>query len=401
MKANTLEHSIFDALNPLNLIAYLQTYGWQKVDHFGENTVIWTQHQSSTGKEFKIFLPLKREGQDFAICMKEAIKTLALFENRPQLSIKADLDTVALGDVIQIRTQDIFHTSSTLPLEYALLLHQRAKDMLASAARVAVTLAAGIEPKPYYLNRPPGDVTKYLSQIRLLAQSEPNSYVVKLISPINPELLNKQLEIPEIKPFERIVVETLMRGLNALQKVALSANQQGNFDVAPFQKIVSEGMSANLCDAITDMGGAGQYRPLEIRVSWSYMPRPLSEDISPRITFSKEVLPFIEKASNALWESRSEEIQLEGYVVALKRPESGANVGKITILGNIDGKEHKVKIELDKAHYENDAIRAHQEGIKVSCHGELRKKKNFFSLFNPLDFHLLQDNKNHSSEQLL
>jgi hypothetical protein len=55
---------------------------------------------------------------------------------------------------------------------------------------------------------------------------------------------------------------------------------------------------------------------------------------------------------------------------------------------------------LDKVHYENKAIRAHQEGIKVSCHGELRKKKNFFSLLNPLNFHLLQDNQTHSSNLL-
>lgn len=381
MKVDILDNAVFEALNPLDIAAYLRAFGWQEVEQIEDKASIWIQRQKGTGEEFEILLPLNSDWRDFATRMKETIKTLAMFENRSQLAIKVDLETLSLGDVIQIRIIDIFHPT-TLPLDYGLRLHQGAKEMLKYIAMSTVDLSEDKKPQPYYRRTLPQFVTEYLNQVRL-APSTPDGYVVKLISPLNPQLMKTEIARYS-PPFERRVVKTLMRALNSLQKWLSS--QQARFDFKAASEMVSEGVSAHLCDAIKTMMGVGQSHALEIAVSWSYRHRNLSKKIE-KVVFPTEIMPSIKQAGYALRKMGFEEVKLEGNVVALNR-KTNDKVGTIAILSDIDGKKRQVKVEVDNVFY-NDAIRAHQEGTRVLCQGKLVKKKNVFTLLNLRHFYVL------------
>jgi hypothetical protein len=77
-------------------------------------------------------------------------------------------------------------------------------------------------------------------------------------------LVIKQYGEDSEPPFERRAIETLMQGLGTLQQVALETEKKGTFYFERFQEVVSEGVSANLCEAV--IGGKSEdgatYKPL-------------------------------------------------------------------------------------------------------------------------------------------
>lgn len=52
--------------------------------------------------------------------------------------------------------------------------------------------------------------------------------------------------------------------------------------------------------------------------------------------------------------------------------------------------QRRVNIKLEKSTYDI-AIKAHQDGIPISCIGELKKQGNVYSLINPKNFVLAEN----------
>lgn len=382
MKVDILDHATFNALNPSSIEKYLVSQQWHEVKRIESEVSLWVK--SETGE--RILLPLDSKLGDFALSMNRVVSTLAEVENRSQLEVLEDFDTVTIGDIIRVKSQDIFNrNASTLPLFEGIVLIQQAKELIMAGARAA------IEAKPLFAYRQPGEVSTYLKKIRL-GQTERGSYIVKLISPCSK---SKQLEIPNLSsnsepPFERRAIQTLMQGLGTLQQVALETEKKGTFYFERFQEIVSEGVSANLCEAV--IGGKSEdgtaYKPLAVTVSWSSN-YPITSHIPDSVSFPVDIMPYIAKAATRFRETNHEDVKLEGYVIKLERSKQ-YGTGIVTVSGIIEGKKYKVKIELSESDYEI-AVLAHQTWNEISCQGELIKEGNYYRLYNPVNFQIVRD----------
>ena len=324
---------------------------------------------------------------DYSESVQRLIKVVAEVEQRSQLSILEDIDTIVIGDVVRLRSFDeLNRSSSTLPFDDGLILLNRGKDMLNAAAR------AVIEKREVYPSQRPAPVSDYLKKLRL-GQTEQGSFIVKLISPIS-EFARRQLSLPEMgyhEPFERKVVVGLMNSLHQLNEVAVETFKRGRFYFDAFQELVDDGVSANLCEAITDATSeTKKYRPLEVSVTWSYVLKEVPvPDVSDSVVISPNGMAYIEQAGLMFREKNPENVTLEGYVIVLKR-EKFLDVGEITLVTIVDGRQRNVRVELERELY-LQAIHAHENELKVSIEGQLVKKGRLTFLQKAQNLEIIED----------
>jgi hypothetical protein len=157
-------------------------------------------------------------------------------------------------------------------------------------------------------------------------------------------------------------------------------------------------VSANLCEALVGLSQfADQFNGLVVSLSWS-KGRPPREPTPTRFEFAPDTIPVIQEAGRVLRATTPrEEFQLYGSVVRLDRPE-GAQTGKVSVAGLVEGRALKVLVELRADDYDL-AINAHKLGIPVNCLGDLVKEGRQFTLLNPHRFALDQDDSSELPDQ--
>lgn len=388
MKVEILDDEIFNALLPVDIAKYLAGNRWHEIKRNDNEVSIW-ETADKTGKKYRVWLPLDVNLGDFAISIGRLIKSVAIAENRSQLQVVEDLETVGVGDVIRSGTQDLLsRTSHSLLFNEGLSLINKSYGLAVAAAY------STLEKRAVYAFRRPAKVVEYLKNLRL-GQSEKGSYLVKLISPL-PTTLYSQLPIPfpavepvSETPFERQVVINLIKSLDVLHRVTQETYRRGKFYFEVYQEVVSEGVSANLCEAVTgDEENENKHRPINISVSWSYLVNAPTENLPEQVTFPVEYMPYLVKAAQTFREQNPEEISFQGFVTALKRPEF-FDPGAVTIAGLLLGKQRNVRMMLGESDYRT-AIHAHEKGLPISVDGELIKQGVFYVITKPQNFHIVE-----------
>ena len=160
-------------------------------------------------------------------------------------------------------------------------------------------------------------------------------------------------------------------------------------DINPFESAIEKGVSANLCEAIVGISNSSGNEHLDFSIDWS-LGRPVSVSTPKNVEFNKDFLPFIGEAARTFKETKPiEEFELRGVVIRLESKDRNKR-GEITVFGLLEGQQRKVNIILEKPNYDM-AIKAHQNGIPISCMGELRKRGNIYILINPKNFALTEN----------
>jgi hypothetical protein len=390
MKVDILDDEIFNTLNPLEVSKYLDSYNWYELKRNDGEVSIW-ETSDKLGKKYRVWLPLDRDLGDFSISMGRLIKSVAIAENRSQLQLIEDLETVGIGDIIRTASQDMLNrTSSSLTYDDGVSLLNKSYNMAIAAA------CSTLEKKPVYSFRRPNRVVEYLKSLRL-GQSERGSYVFKIISPLPTneyrqlQMQFSSLPLVDNTPFERQVVINLVKSLGTLRRVTQETYKRGKFYFEAFEEVVQEGISANLCEAIA--GGDEddkRYRPVEVNISWSYIIKPPRENLPERVSFPVEFMPYLIRAAQKFREQNPEEISFRGYVTALRRPVEVSDPGAITVAGILFGKHRNVRMTLEESIYKT-AIRAHENGFEVSVDGQLIRQGNFYVIDKPTNFHIVSE----------
>ncbi|MFM7575239.1 MAG: hypothetical protein ACKO4S_19270, partial [Snowella sp.] len=151
-------------------------------------------------------------------------------------------------------------------------------------------------------------------------------------------------------------------------------------DVDHFLEVVSEGVSANLCDAIVEIDKSGECRGVDIKLSWSPIIK-VGSDIPTAIFLSRNIIPVIERAAKKLKSVHKDNFELRGMVINLHRlPDT--KTGKVIVRSNIDNTKREVAVQLQDTDYEI-AVQAHIEKSMIVCYGELSKEGKTFNLLNP------------------
>jgi hypothetical protein len=385
MKTRILDEAALGAITPAALRAYVTYEGWRKLEPFGQYSEVYAHADQRVRKE--IILPFTTDIADYASSVSGVIQTLSGVENRDEIAIYNDL-TRADRDVVRVRAPGADDDGS-ISIDPGVELVQHARGLLASAA------CAAREPRRAFHIGKIHSVEEYMRRVRL-GQTEHGSFVVTLLAPVPPVLVDMQRDLwPELasEPFDRQVTRVLTQALRSVQG-AIEASNRGD-GLAAFTEAVSAGVSANLCEAIAAI--VEQADGIDLSVTWARTrPAPVAAD---QIAFSRsdgEILREAARQFRLLEPLRDE--RLLGYVTVLRRPEAAPD-GRIKIHALIDGRVKSVSTTLSPEDYAI-ASRANLTRQPISVTGDLERKGQRWTLVEPRDLQIIDDSPEDVADEL-
>jgi hypothetical protein len=379
MKATIHDSSFIRSLRPLDIAGYLAAKGWQRVRDRVGIAQLWQM-----GSDYEVLLPLDPRMDSFVVRMMELLKTVERVEQRDQPALIDDIQAGS-ADTIRVGIDDQDVADGTIAIA--------AGDALVSSARQMTWAAAcsAARPRAAYKRRRPPEANDYLKKVRL-AHGEVGSFIVRLLSPVPPTsrigASSDGSELIAPPPFARQATETLASGLDAAKRIA--AEQFGKGEVTNFDRYVHQGLSSNLCKALSDSRKYfGKSFSLKVSISWSWR-RPSTSQSPSSFEFNNDNLEVL-KETGRLFESfePQEEFELFGTVVRLERGEAEP-IGEATVRAYVDGGYKLVRFDLHPTDFQI-ATTALDKRDLISCLGELVKDGKSLRLKEPRAFRIVTE----------
>ncbi|MEA5620103.1 hypothetical protein VB711_19965 [Cronbergia sp. UHCC 0137] len=373
MKATIQDIDILKSINPLEVAGYLRNQGWQQQSQINDIASIWIL-EVGEGESVEILLPLNPEFRDFPARMSEVLQNLAIVEHRSQLEIINNLKN-PLAEIIKISVNHAEIINGSIPISQGVQLFESAKKLMWSAASSAV------EPRPYFKGSF-SEVTDYMQKLRL-GHTKEGSYVLTIISPLQVD--NYQSE----DCFERKVTKTLFKALNI---ISLAPEQKLSERENVLDEAIEEGVSANLCDALSHMINTATEPNLSFNLTGSKIIERTS-NFPLEIKLNKQILPVITEVKNKL-KSRKvtlgrnrKNIQQDTIILPLSSQQAllrstitglviklewfgGDEKAKVIVITMIENREEEVVIEVNRQDY-LIAIQANLDQLPIICNGSL------------------------------
>lgn len=357
---NTLPSSI----TADHLRVYLQVRGWREDGKIRGIATIW-HHDDSEDAE--VLLP-SLSAKDYRSRMHQALRAIARHENRTDGEIIKDV----LGQLSNVITVRVIHEDTadgTIPISDGVLLIAKAKELLASAAQSVYVK------KKHFTSNYTKEAKEYLENLRL-GQTEIGSYVVNIIAPIEISG-HAENRIAEPLSLSQAVTLNLVAGLNALERASENYAKTGN--LKEFDQAVSEGASANMCDAL--LGFSGEERKREFEVSVSGAMNPMLPPEVKRFNFGRVDLEVLESASGYYKDDYVvNDVTLIGYITKLAKATDDMT-GTIVIDPLFGGIEKKIKVTLEGLEY-HEAVLAHDKAKLVKIIGDIHVKSKSAAMIN-------------------
>jgi hypothetical protein len=369
------DQDVLRAVSTLSIHAYLKSQGWLRGDDLGDRGVIY---HSASGVE--VFAPGTDKLGDYAQSVEAVLSAIAATEERDETAVFRDLAS-SDRDLLRFRAPQADDDGS-IDLNAGVDLVQQSRDALLAAACSAVSA------QRYYRSGSNAKANDYLKTVKL-GQTEHGSFVVTLHSPVPPQLETGQQSLwPEQdlanEPFGRQVTRTLA---NAVDSLISAIGEVGRgADIAAFERVVTRGVSANLCAAIAKFVTDGQ--GLDFSLTWART-RPSTEP-RHRAVFSPSDAEVLGEAARVLKNkgSFSNEV-LEGYVTGLNRdviPEDG----RVKLKTFVDGQARSVTVVLPRGLY-SKATEAHKSKLAIRLEGDLEFEGQRWYLRTPRNLEVIEE----------
>ncbi len=362
MMTGSKVHTGLNTISPAALSAYARTEGWSNVEAFGDHADVYIGDGLP-----EIIVPRTRSLGDYAHVVARLVEIFASVAAREEHELYNDLIT-ADRDVIRVQVDG---GNDTVDIERGAKLIAGARDMLLA---VADSLQA---PQPLDYMRSHQGASKYVSQVRL-AQTEPGSFGITLLSPVIAPPLHDESLLPDPQgagvPFTRQVTCRMCEAL-AATKQAIERAISG--DLQAFAAAVASSTSANLCDALIQM--IEPFPALVVKVTWART-RPVTPS-QRLIRFTQDDVPILGEAARVF---RTRELQPDVLLLcSVQRLQSNAcQEGTVTLRTFIEDKIQSVKTVLNQQDY-HQAIDAHKEKMPVIMQGNLERYGQWWRLQNP------------------
>lgn len=359
-----------ESIGLAGIVAYLRSTGWRESGTY-VRTVVWTRDVD--GAEAEVLVPDSQELRGYASRVAELVNTVASVEGRTAADVLVDLHSPTV-DVQYIRTMPD-GPSGTTPLHEGYLAVKGVRDLFLVAATSATS-----EERPTVLpGRKPAAAQGFLDQVRLGIPSK-GSYVLRIETPLPPPGV-----VPPVS--SRDVLLHLYQATSAAHAAALES-RDGNF--TPFGDRVGDGVSANLCQALADIGGVRQ-SPFELRFAWA--PAEPQELATPPVEFAKPTIAVLKGGAKYLRELPvTETVSVAGRVVDLHRSPMD-RLGRVQIEGTIlsgalqSAEKVTVTMRLTAEQY-GLAVRAHGSQQRLLVVGQLRYTGRQFEMSQVADIEL-------------
>jgi hypothetical protein len=188
-------------------------------------------------------------------------------------------------------------------------------------------------------------------------------------------------------PFERQVTERLTDALAATKEAAqLVLNESHELDA--FEERVGRGVSANLCEAVAQIGSDEGPASVEVTVDWAASWLRDAQGAPAEVEFDPGEIDVVERAAEHLRrQGPYEDVQVGGYVRQLDRGTVDP-IGTIIIEGIVAGRRRNVHVDLAGEAY-SSAIAAHDDRAQVTISGTLAKRGRHWVLEQPGDLQIV------------
>ena len=374
MTTNLRDPRVLYAVSPLALSAYARSIGWSKTEEYGNYSDVYEGHQLP-----EIIVPRTQRLGDYAQVVARLLSIFARVAELEEAQLYNDL-VVADRDVTRVRASN-GDSTGTIDLVHGVTLVNGARDILLAAA------CSLQDPKAVYRVGANREANEFLHRARL-GQTETGSFVLTILSPVVPPQVQPPLltdmEFND-EPVERKITRRLAQALSAT-RMATSRTMSG--DTTAFSEAVSEGTSANFCEALVQI--IEPFPSVDVSTTWSRT-RPLhsARDV---VQFAGDDALILREAARAF---RSREPRLDerlfGFVQRLKRDESETD-GTVTLRASVDGKIQSVTVVLSESDY-NLAIQAHRDRSPVILEGDLERFGQRWRLSNPRIAEIIVDSQ--------
>ena len=277
MNVSIRDREAMIAVSPAALWAYARSVGWIKVEPYGDHSDVYEAEGLP-----EIILPRTQRLGDYAHVVSQLIEIFARVAEMDALALYRDLVT-ADRDVIRVRAGGNEGAKGDVSLDAGIDLMCGARDMLLAA------VCSLENPRPVYRTNTIRKASDDLRRVRL-GQTEQGSFVVTLLTPVIPPplessfgtshfdyqhireaaLLHTPLESSfgtshfDRDPIERRITRRLSDALSATQKATERTN---GGDAEAFFETVSDGVSANLCEALVTL--IEPFPTLDIGIVWA------------------------------------------------------------------------------------------------------------------------------------
>ena len=366
------------AVPPRSLYIYLDAQGWERVRPYGDMGDAFALRE----QEREILVPAYAEFADYAVRVNEVIATLSQVEGRDRNTVLRDL-LLADADLVRVRIADGTGNGS-LPIDSGVTLIQESRNLLLAAA------CSALRPQRSFRAGAHQEAVKYINKVRL-GQTEQGSFVVNMLSPVPLNLDSRNNTFNDFRhfahdPFERKVTLKLVSGLRATRDAVTLANRAHGIN--PFEERVSQGVSANLCEAIGNLIDIGDRDGVDISVSWALT--RTSPERNALVHFEDSDAVVLKEASRVLKERQERPNErIEGYVTLLRRGEAEPE-GRARIKAMIEGVMSSVRVDFDPFDY-SLITEAHDLRLVVSLEGDLRREGQRWVLHNPRDIFVYEE----------
>lgn len=364
MRVQIVDEEALASPSPRSIRLYLRMQGWEREPE-PPGSDVWSL--PTADGTYEVIAPSSREARDFTQRVAELLRTLSVAEDRSELEVLRDLATVAF-DVQYVHTHSI-SPPGTAPLRDA------AEAFNAAQAMLAASTASLEEPRLVLPSRRSTKTTEIMKKV-LAGPTSEGSYVISIWVPVPPRITTDEDQVlfdDPSEPFEREVTRHLHRSLVAARAAASEALRIDE-GLEAFVSRESEGISANLCEALARIAGEEE-QGFDVRFAWA-LDRPIA-DLQQRVAFSAESIPVLREAARELRARLPEDdVRVRGIVVRLHR-EGQQGAGEVTISGIVTGdspeKLRRVAVSLAESDYEL-AIEAHQNYADVEINGSLVRR---------------------------
>ena len=392
MKVSIQDKKALLEVSPAALSAYARTFGWTKVDTYGEHSDVFT------GEELpEIILPRTAHLGDYARVVSMVIEIFAKVADVDELAIYRDL-VIADRDVVRVRAID-GDDSGSVSVRDGIDLMSGAHDMVLAAA------CSLQRPQPLYRAGANREAMAYLNRVRL-GQTGQGSFAITLLSPVISPPIQQQPLFPALEYGDDPTARQVTRHpADSIQQPLFSALEYGNDpierqvtrrladalaatreatektvggDAGAFSEAVARGVSANLCEALVKL--IEPFSTLDISLVWART-HPMSTARNV-VHFDAHDAPILRGAAR-LFRDREPRpgICLFGVVQRPKRSEMDTE-GTIALWTSIDEQNQAVVAVLKQSDYER-AIQAHETKSPLVIEGDLERAGQRWRLLNP------------------
>lgn len=329
------------------------------------------------GREGEILVPTDEGFFDYALRVSQALEVIEAVEGRSQLDILRDINLVAV-DVLRLRAPEQDARRGSVLLDAGADLLDGFVDLVAAAASTAIAPQRVVPPRKSRL------VEEYLKRIEL-GQSEQGSYVLTVLSPVEPLLLPESLGLLEIMeaPFPRLVTRNLANALTVTKETVETVRSGGSIET--FREQVPMGISANFCEALHGML-IEDTAPEKLSLSVAWAPK-LPEKPAGVRTFERSDAEVLYDGARLLREESPEEgVLLTGVVTNLHRDVERPN-GIATIASVHAGRVIQLRTPLSEEDYEK-AIVAHRDKKQVFLRANIERRGRQYEASEVSEFRL-------------